>query len=137
MPSTDAHSDDQRSEDTSAAEYVVGALGGLLVLLLIAFLAYQAVAVRESGPDLTVEVTAVEEVGAGYQVHLTVTNDGGTTAETVHLGGSLTRDGEQVGGASASVAYVPPESRRDAVLVFSTDPRDGELTVGVEGYRVA
>ena len=137
MPPTSEDTADQRSEDTSAAEYVLGALGGLLVLLLIAFLAYQAVAVRESGPDLTVEATAVEQVGTRYQVHLTVINDGGTTAEAVHVSGSLTRRGERVEEASATIAYVPPESRRGAVLVFSTDPRDGDLAVGADGYRVA
>ncbi|MGY1717668.1 hypothetical protein ACI8AG_01280 [Blastococcus sp. SYSU DS0552] len=64
-------------------------------------------------------------------------NDGRTTAETVQLGGQLSRDGRQVEQASATIAYVPPESRREAVLVFSNDPRDGELTVGPEGYEVA
>ncbi|MGY1710305.1 hypothetical protein ACI8AC_12425 [Geodermatophilus sp. SYSU D00758] len=127
----------QGSGGTSAAEYAMGGLGGLLVLLLIAFLTYQAVAVRESGPELDVEITAVQQAGSGYEVHLRVRNEGGTTAETVQLGGQLTRDGRQVEQASASIAYVPPESRREAVLVFSADPRDGELTVGPEGYKVA
>lgn len=136
MPPGDENADAERSADTSAAEYVAGALGGVLVLLLVAFLAYQAVAVRDTGPDLAVEITAVEEVGTSYQVHLAVTNDGGTTAEAVHLSGSVSRRGERVEEASASIAYVPPESRRDAVLVFSTDPRDGELAVGADGFRV-
>ena len=137
MPGSDEDARDHESGGTSVAEYAVGGLGGLLVLLLIAFLAYQAVAVRESGPDLSVEVIAVEPAGAGYEVRLQVTNDGGTTAEAVQVGGRLTRDGDQVEQASATLAYVPPESRRDVVLIFSSDPRDGDLTVGPEGYQVA
>ncbi|MGY1827671.1 MULTISPECIES: hypothetical protein [unclassified Blastococcus] len=137
MPESDEDAQDQGAGGTSAAEYAAGGLGGVLVLLLIAFLGYQAVAVRESGPELAVEITAIEQAGPGYEVHVRVRNDGGTTAETVQLSGQLTRDGRQVEQASASVAYVPPESRREAVLVFSADPRDGELTVGPEGYKVA
>ncbi|WP_116451844.1 hypothetical protein [Blastococcus litoris] len=137
MPPSDEDAQDQAPGSTSAGEYALGGLGGLLVLLLIAFLGYQPVAVRESGPELAVEITGVEQVGAGYEVHLRVSNDGGTTAESVLLGGQLARDGQQVERASATIAYVPPESRRDAVLVFSTDPHDGDLTVGPEGYRVA
>ncbi|MGY2083952.1 hypothetical protein [Blastococcus sp. SYSU DS0539] len=137
MSGSDENSQGQGSGGTSAAEYAMGGLGGLLVLLLIAFLGYQAVAVRESGPELAVDITTVEQAGSGYEVHLRVRNDGGTTAETVQLGGQLSRDGRQVEQASATIAYVPPESRRAAVLVFSNDPRDGELTVGPEGYEVA
>ncbi|CCG02635.1 hypothetical protein [Blastococcus saxobsidens] len=137
MSGSDEDSQDQGSGGTSAAEYAVGGLGGLLVLLLIAFLGYQALAVRESGPQLAVEVTAVEQVGAGYEVRLRVRNDGGTTAEAVQVSGQIVRDGRQVEQASATIAYVPPESRREAVLVFSADPRDGELTVGPEGYTVS
>lgn len=137
MSESDEDAQDQGSGGTSAAEYAMGGLGGLLVLLLIVFLTYQAVAVRETGPELGVEITAVEQAGTGYEVHVRVRNDGGATAETVQLSGQLTRDGRQVEEASATIGYVPPESRRDAVLVFSTDPRDGELTVGPEGYKVA
>ncbi|MCZ2857311.1 hypothetical protein [Blastococcus sp. VKM Ac-2987] len=137
MTGSDDDTQGQRAATTSAAEYVLGGLGGLLVLLLVAFLGYEAVAVREGGPDLAVEITAVEPAGAGYEVWLRVRNDGGTTAETVQLGGRLTRGGRLVEQASATVAYVPPESVRDAVLVFASDPRDGVLAVGPEGYRVA
>ncbi|MGY1837583.1 hypothetical protein ACI79P_21070 [Blastococcus sp. SYSU DS0510] len=137
MSGSDEDAQDQGAGGTSAGEYAMGGLGGLLVVLLIAFLGYQAVAVRESGPELAVGITAVEQAGSGYEVHLRVRNDGGTTAETVQLSGQLIRDGRQVEQASATIAYVPPESRREAVLVFSNDPRDGELTVGPEGYKVA
>jgi uncharacterized protein (TIGR02588 family) len=135
MPESD---DDDRGQEsgggTAGGEY---ALGALLVVLLVAFLGYQAVAVRESGPEPFVEVTEVEQAGAGFAVHVRVGNDGGTTAEAVHLSGELLRDGRQVDQASASISYVPPESRRDAVLVFSEDPRTGQLTVGPVGYKVA
>ncbi|MCZ2824477.1 MULTISPECIES: hypothetical protein [unclassified Modestobacter] len=137
MSDPDEDTESTEHGGTSAAEYAAGGLGGLLVLLLVAFLGYQALAVRDSGPDLAVEVTDVRLVGTGYEVRLEVTNDGGTTAEAVHLGGELARDGRQVEQASASISYVPPDSRREAVLVFTADPRDGDLAVGVEGYRPA
>ncbi len=138
MPTSDEDAQEQQSQGgTSPAEYALGGLGALLVLALFAFLAYQALAVREMGPELAVEVTEVEQAGAGYAVHVQVRNDGGTTAEAVHISGQLTRNGRQVGQASASISYVPPASRRAAVLVFSQDPRTGELTVGPDGYKVA
>lgn len=124
----------QQHGGTTPGEYVVGALGGLVVLALLAFLAYQALVVRETGPELAVTVTAVEPAPAGYAVHFEIVNDGGRTAEQVQLSGTLTRGGRQVEQSSAVVAYVPAESRRDGVLVFSEDPRDGDLDVHPSGY---
>ncbi|MDT0276138.1 TIGR02588 family protein [Blastococcus goldschmidtiae] len=124
----------QKKGGTTPGEYVVGAVGGLVVLALLAFLAYQTLAVRETGPELAVSVTAIEPALAGYAVHFEVVNNGGRTAEQVQLSGTLTREGRQVEQSTAAVAYLPPESRRDGVLVFSEDPREGDLTVGPSGY---
>jgi uncharacterized protein (TIGR02588 family) len=123
------------SAGSGVAEYVAGALGGLLVLALVAFLAYQALGVRETGPEVSVVVTGVEQDGAGWTVRYEAVNSGGQTAEAVQIGGTLVRDGRQVGEASSSIAYLPPHSSRAGALVFSTDPGRGELRVGVVGYR--
>ena len=127
---------DRSRRDGSTGEYVVGFLGALLVVALLAFLTFQAIA-RDSGPEISVVVTGVQDAGDGYTVHLEVRNDGGTTASGVVVSGSVSRDGRQVDQASTTVPYVPPESMRTAALVFSEDPRTGRLTVGPDGYVVA
>ncbi|MGY1723461.1 hypothetical protein [Blastococcus sp. SYSU DS0533] len=128
----DRHDDDQ--ESTTPGEYALGALGGLLVVLLLGFLTYQAVAVRESDPVLSVSVGSIGAAGDGYAVHFEVTNSGGRTAEQVQVSGSLTRDGSEVEQASTSVPYLPPNSRHSGALLFSEDPRDGRLEVRPAGY---
>ncbi len=135
--------DDDRTNDqenpgsgSSAGEYALGALGALVVVALLTFLGYQAV-VRDTGPEIAVEVTGFDAGPAGYAVQLEVTNHGGTTASGVVISGRLTRDGHQVDSASTTASYVPPDSMRTVSLVFSEDPRDGELTVGPDGYTVA
>ena len=121
---------------TSTGEYVIGAIGALLVVALLAFLGHQAV-VRRTGPELSVEVTRVDAGPTGYAVHVEVTNHGGTTASGVVVSGRLTRGGPPVDSATTTVAYVPPDSTRTAALVFDEDPSPGRLTVGVDGYAVA
>jgi uncharacterized protein (TIGR02588 family) len=118
-----------------AGEYAAGAVGALLVVALIVFLAYQAV-VRDALPEIAVEVTQVDVAPAGYAVRIEVTNEGGTTAEGVVISGRLTRDGRQVDQSSSTVPYIPPDSMRTVALVFSEDPRTGQLTVGSDGYTV-
>ncbi|MDK3255780.1 hypothetical protein [Blastococcus capsensis] len=129
--------DEDRSggkERTTGGEYALGALGGLLVVLLLGFLTYQAVAVRESGAELSVTVTSVEPSGDGYAVHFRVVNTGGRTAEQVQVSGTLSQNGSEVEQSTATVAYVPPESWRVGALLFSEDPGTGRLQVGPSGY---
>ncbi|MGY2075894.1 TIGR02588 family protein [Blastococcus sp. SYSU DS0828] len=123
-----------RQERTTAGEYVLGALGGLLVVALLGFLAQQAVTGRGADPALSVTVTAVEPRGDGYAVHFRVENSGGRTAAQVQVSGALSRDGRKAEQASAVVDYVPPDSRRDGALLFSEDPRDGRLELRPSGY---
>ncbi|SEL98037.1 TIGR02588 family protein [Blastococcus sp. DSM 46786] len=123
-----------RPERTTAGEYALGALGGLLVLVLLGFLVQQVVTGRGSAPELAVTVTAVEPRGDGWAVAFRVENSGGRTAEQLEVSGSLTRGGREVEQASATIAYVPPDSRRSGALLFSEDPRDGRLEVRPAGY---
>jgi uncharacterized protein (TIGR02588 family) len=123
-----------RQERTTAGEYALGALGGLLVLVLLGFLLQQVVTGRGSAPELAVTVTAVEPRGDGWEVAFRVENSGGRTAVELEVSGSLTQDGREVEESSATIAYVPPDSRRGGVLLFSEDPRDGRLEVRPAGY---
>ncbi|GAB3351101.1 TIGR02588 family protein [Modestobacter lapidis] len=123
-------------ERTSTGEYVLGGLGGLLVLLLLGFLIYQAAVVRDTGPELSVTVTGVETAGNGWSVHYRIANTGGQTAVQVQVTGVLSRDGTEVEESSATVDYVPPGSRRSGALLFSEDPGSGDLQVRPSGYSL-
>jgi uncharacterized protein (TIGR02588 family) len=121
-------------ERTTAGEYALGALGGLLVLVLLGFLTYQAVIDEGGDPEIAVAVTAVEPRGEGWAVSFRVENRGGLTAERLEVSGSLTLGGGEVEQSSAMIAYVPPDSWRSGALLFSEDPRDGRLEVRPAGY---
>lgn len=72
-------------------------IGLLLVLALLTFLGYQAVVVRNDGPELRTSVVRVEETISGqYIVHYKVANDGGMTAASVTVVGELVRNGQQL-----------------------------------------
>ncbi|MGY1751243.1 hypothetical protein [Modestobacter sp. SYSU DS0511] len=121
-------------DETSRGEYALGALGALVVLLVLGFLVHQAVFVRDSGPRLSVTTSAIEQAGDGWAVPFEVVNDGGTTAEQVQVTGVLSRDGEEVQQATATIDYVAPHSRQSGALLFSVDPGSGTLEVRPAAY---
>lgn len=130
---------DRAGEQTgsSPGEFVLGLLGGVIVVALLGFLAYQAVAVRETGPALRVEIHSVEPVPEGFRARLRVHNDGGQTAEQVQLTGTLTGGAARPESAKAVISYVPPASHREASFVFRTDPRARRLVTGIAGYSTS
>lgn len=117
-------------------ERLVGALGGVLVVALLVFLIYQAVAVSDGGPDLSATVSGIEHVGGQYVTHVRVENQGGETASGVNLAGTLSVDGTTVEQATTTISYVPLKSSRRAVLVFARDPREAKLSVRAAGYEL-
>lgn len=123
----------ERPADSSPGELVLGVLGALVTLAVIGFLAFQALAVREGDPLFHVEVIAVEQTAQGFVTEVRVRNDGGTTAEAVHLVGTAGGGGSG-GQAIATISYVPPHSSRRATLVFPTPPGPGGVEVRVAGY---
>lgn len=123
-------------EVSSKGERLVAVLGVILVVALLCFLAYQALAGAEGGPELTVDVGRIERAEDQFVVHVRVRNDGGKTAQSVSVSGALTDGGRTLEQATTTVSYVPPTSFRDAALVFTRDPREVKLNVRAAGYEL-
>lgn len=130
------NSNPQRAAGSSAGELVLGILGGLVMLALLGLLAYQWLAVQEGNPRLGVEGVAVEKVPPGFVAQLRVRNDGGTTAQAVHIVGTVTAVGRRTEEATATIDYLSPGSTSEVALVFDADPRTGNLDVQVAGYTL-
>lgn len=127
--------DTNNPHESRKAEPLVGIAGAVVIVAALVFLTYQAVAVRDGGPELTASVTQVEHTGEHYVVHYRVTNDGGTTAGAVQIVGELTGNSKSVQKLTATVAYVPVDSSRTGALIFTSNPDLGRLSVWAAGYK--
>ncbi|WP_337063326.1 hypothetical protein [Kineococcus sp. G2] len=114
-------------------ERVLGAVGAVLLAALLGFLGYQA-STRDGDSRVLVDLVAVERTPAGFVTTVEVTNGGGETARSVQVHGEIVRNGTTVSQASATVPYVPADSRRRAVLVFGADPAGADLRLRAVGY---
>lgn len=129
--------DEHPGSRVSLLELTVGALSAAVLVAVVGLLAYQAISVPESPPDLSVTVIEADDQSPPYVLRLRVRNNGGQTAQEVQVGGELTRDGTVVEQASATARYIPPRSDRAVAIVFDTDPDTADLGVSVSGYEVA
>lgn len=131
-----AGSTEQEPPASPKWELLLAVLGGAVVLALLAFLAYQALAVSDTGPQLSAAVSKVERAGDHFVAHVRVDNDGNEAARDVNVSGELSANGKTLQEASTTISYLPPTSFRRAALLFTKDPRQVKLTVRVAGYEL-
>lgn len=115
-------------------EWIVAAIGVLLVGGAIGYLVYHSMTRGETPPDVRVDAEQVLELPHGYVVQFRALNEGGSAAAQVTIEGELVdRDGATERG-EAVLDYLPPRSDRTGGLLFKSDPRQGELRLRATGY---
>ena len=124
-----------RREEISPFEWVVAALGLLLVLATVGFVVLDAIRTDAGPPRLTVRADSVVSLGdAGWLVPFTARNDAHVTAAGVTIVGEL-HDAAGVETSRTELDYVPGRSERQGGLLFRRDPRQGVVRVRAEGYQ--
>jgi uncharacterized protein (TIGR02588 family) len=125
----------QARSDIPAAEWVVAALGALLLLGAIAYLGLEAARGPGRPPDVVLAVDTVTPGRGGWHVRVRASNRGDETAADVGVRGTLTAPHAAPLVREATVDYLPGRSERRVGLVFPTDPRAGTLRLEVLGHR--
>jgi uncharacterized protein (TIGR02588 family) len=121
--------------DIPLFEWLVAAIGLVLVTGSIAFLLYEAVRGSEAPPDVIVRVESVSPVEAGYLVRFRAVNRGGQTAAGLLVRGDLKGEAEVVETSEARLDYLPGGSERQGGLYFRENPDRFRLEIRARGYE--
>jgi uncharacterized protein (TIGR02588 family) len=116
-------------------EWIVGGIGLILVISVVGFLLYEALAGNQMPPDVRLSIGPVVQTPNGYVIQLTAVNHGGLTAAGVVVEGQLKSGAESVERSEATIGYLPPRSEKRAGLFFTRDPREFNLQVRPFGYE--
>ena len=119
---------------TSKWEWVAGAVGLVLVLGAIGFIAYNALTAEPSVPAVTVEHVGTERNPGGYVVEFRARNSGPSTAASLTISGTLHDGSTEIERSEVMHDYLPPRGERQGGLIFQTDPVRHELRLAAEGY---
>lgn len=117
-------------------EWTVFAVSLVLVVAILGYLSWEAVADSGGPPDVVVELGRPRSSSAGFMVPVEVRNLGKGTAEGVRVTVILDRAGGRAESAELDVAYLPRESRRSGWVTFAGDPGEGRLRVGPIAFEV-
>jgi uncharacterized protein (TIGR02588 family) len=121
-------------QETPLLEWIVGGLGAALVGGAIAFLVYHALARDQTPPDIRVQAERVLDLEHGYLVQFRAFNHGNSAAAEVGIEGELAGPDGDTEVSEVVLDYLPPHSDREGGLVFSRDPRAGQLSLRAKGH---
>lgn len=116
-------------------EWVVAALGLVLLLASVGYLAWHARFEPATPPDPVVEVTSVGAQGDRHLVLFRVHNRGTATAAALRITGELRREGQVVEQAETEFQHLPGRSSREAGLFFRNPPAQFELVLAPRSFQ--
>lgn len=121
-------------EKVSPLEWIVAALGALLVLGAAGFLLRDALGTDPAPPRIAIEVDSVVRSGEGYLVEFRVRNRGSTTAAGLLVEGEIRDGAGALETSEVTFDFVPAEGVRRAGLFFTRDPGRHRLEIRPKGY---
>ncbi|MDQ0319254.1 uncharacterized protein (TIGR02588 family) [Pararhizobium capsulatum DSM 1112] len=121
--------------DAHWIEWATGAVSALIVLAMIAWIAFQAPGEQDGLPELRVQVANTHKTGNGYRLAFTIYNDGRRTAAAVPVTGRLLDGTQLVEEREVTLDYVPAQSNVSGALLFNTDPGQHSLEISASGYE--
>ena len=117
-------------------EWSVLAIGLVVVGGVVSVLTLAAIRTDETPPALYVEFGPAQSQGERrYRVPVLVQNRGGKTASDVTVSVELRVGGQMVAHAELTFALVPRGSKREGAVLFTRDPRGGEIVAGAITYE--
>jgi uncharacterized protein (TIGR02588 family) len=119
---------------TPILEWVAAAFGLVLALAVSGLVAWDALNQDGAPPHILVEGRTVTAFDPGFVLEVRLRNVANATAAQVAIEGVLSRGGQTIETARATIDYLPGNSVRHGGLFFSNDPRGHVVTLRALGY---
>lgn len=142
---SDTHGNNQREarptarksapeDEISTLQWIASGLGLLVVIGAFGLILYD-VFVPDAPPNLKVHMTRIVPLAGRYLVEVTVSNDGGSTAASVAVQGTLYKGDKTFETASTTYDYVPAYSEAAGGMFFTYDPRAYKFKLEANAYQ--
>lgn len=117
------------------SEWAVAAVGSVLVLGVILYMAYLALTEHGAPPDISLAIERVHPASGGYLAEIVAVNSGGTTAADVTIEAVMKHRGRDIESRQLMFDFLPMHSERTAGIVFERDPGEFQVELRVLSHR--
>lgn len=119
-----------------ALEWIVGGLGVILLVGLLAVIGYDAVrGASRQPPAVVVQTGSISKTGNGFVVEFTARNLSGGTAAALEIEGQLLDGTNVIETSSASIDYLPGHGSAEGGLFYQHDPQGLAIQARPLGYQ--
>lgn len=123
------------SSEIPLLEWIIGAIGLVIVALAVGVLIYEAVAGDKSPPNVKLTVQSIEPMRHRFLVRVLAENEGGEPAARVAITAELRKESTVLETGETQFEFLPSHSSREAGVFFTQDPRQGEIHLRARGYE--
>jgi uncharacterized protein (TIGR02588 family) len=117
-----------------AVEWATGLVSAVIVIVMIGWVAWEALTEVETPPAFDVLITQRQAVEGGYRVSFDVINTSSRTAATVAVRGEIIDGDTTIEDADITFDYVPGRSKASGSVFFSQDPGSRRIRLRAVGY---
>ncbi|MGI8639738.1 MAG: hypothetical protein ACR2MG_07265 [Pyrinomonadaceae bacterium] len=125
----------KQTEKPSIWEWIIAAVGLILVVGSIGLTAYRATTEETTPPILEITFEPSVPTANGYLVKFQVKNTGNQTAAALTIEGELKNGADSAETSTATLAYAPANSVRQGGLFFTKNPQNFDLQIRATGYE--
>lgn len=123
------------SDEPHWIEWVTGALSAAVVLIVIIWIAKDAITDRDMSPDLHGAVLRIDARSEGFQVLFEIRNSSSQTASQVTVRAELSNSSKPVEVAETIVDYVPGHSRATGGIIFQNNPYGKDIAIRATSFN--
>lgn len=116
-------------------EWIVFALGLILVSCTLGYLIYAGASMGHESPSIEVRLGIPEQRQFNFIVPVTVINHGDETAEGVRIEVVMEGGGKEEARGELDIAFLPRHATQEGWVTFEKDPRTAKLKARVLGYQ--
>jgi uncharacterized protein (TIGR02588 family) len=135
----------ERSEITSSekdagrspAEWFTFGIASAILATVIGLISYVWVTKKEQPPILSISrEKAIQNVNGQFYVPFILKNQGGETAESVHVVANLELKNETEESGEQEIDFLSSGEKQEGAFIFSQNPQQGKLTIRVVSYKL-
>ncbi|MEC4804167.1 MAG: TIGR02588 family protein [Jaaginema sp. PMC 1079.18] len=135
--SGDRDSTENAEKQRSSAEWISFSIALALLGVVVSLIVYSWLSQSYKPPILIVKTSPeFRQVEQQFYVPFTVTNEGGTTVQSVQVIAELWIDNQLQQQGSQEITFLSKGEVQSGAFIFNYDPSQGELIVRVASYQL-
>lgn len=128
---------EQQQLKRTPAEWVTFGAASFILVVIVSLVGYTWLNEKHQPPVLSISnPERIREVNGQFYVPFEVVNTGGETAESIQIMAELRLQGEVEETGDIQIDFLSSGEKEEGAFIFRSDPRQGELTIRVAGYKL-